>query len=147
MLLNEGLSQEFEKWSDSTSLSYLKMHYINADIGVKKVVANGKVNYAKNYYCYMSFRLNLKDSLSVFIINFGIYIDDERSNYIMIVDQVKNKKSCIILGDDKFENDLNKLTNYFSCKGNLLKEKYKIEMCDLLLRAKRGQITTPLYIH
>jgi hypothetical protein len=78
--------------------------------------------------------------------NFGTY-DSEGKNYIMVVDKLANKKFFFFLGENAFEEDLNKLSTYFKSKDKELKEKYKLEICDLFLRSRRGQIETPKYIH
>ncbi len=139
-------AQEMNKWSDSIAVSFLNKQGFGESIGVKKDTINGKVKVGRDYYCYMSFRLQLHDSSTVFLMNFGAY-DSEGKNYIMVVDKLANKKFFFFLGENSFEEDLNKLSTYFKSKGKELKEKYKLEICDLFLRSRRGQIETPKYIH
>lgn len=145
-IFNDALSQENNGKYDSLAISFLRKKEFGEGIGIKRDSLNGKVMIGKNYYCYESFRLKVDDTLSISVINIGAY-DSDGKKYIAIIDKKKDKKVVSFLGEKKLEDDLEWLAHYFKNNGKKLKEEYKIEITDLLLRSKRGQIETLKYIH
>lgn len=117
--------QEMNKWSDSIAVSFLNKQGFGESIGVKKATVNEKVKVGRDYYCYMSFRLQLHDSSTIFLMNFGAY-DSEGKKYIMVIDKILNKRFFFFIGENGFEEDLNKLSAYFKSKGRELKEKQAV---------------------
>lgn len=146
LIFNDSLSQENIKWCDSLAISFLRGKEFGGNIGIKRDTINGKIRLGKNYYCYESFRLKVDDTSSIFVVNLGAY-DSGGDKYIAIIEKNKNIKIPFFLGEKKLEDDLEWLGYYFKSKGNKLKREYKIEIVDLFLRSKRGQIETPKYIH
>jgi len=139
-------SQENSKSCDSLALSFLHENYPKDFIGFRNDTINGKVRTGRNFYSYESFRLCINDERSIFLINFGLY-DSEGGNYVVIIDKDKSDKTYLFLGKGSLEDDLTQLNKYFISKTSILKNRYKLEMLDLFLRCKKGQIKTPVYIH
>ncbi|MBN9386217.1 MAG: hypothetical protein J0H74_35995 [Chitinophagaceae bacterium] len=139
-------SQEISKSCDSLALSFLHENYPQDNIGFRTDTTNGKVRTGRNFYSYESFHLRINDILSIFLINFGLY-DSEGGNYVVIIDKEKSDKTYLFLGKNSLEDDLAQLNKYFMSKKSILKNRYKLEILDLFLRCKKGQIKTPVYIH
>ena len=139
-------AQEKKGFYDSVAISFLKQIYPHYNIGFRNDTSNGTIKRVHNFYAYPSFHLTTNDSLSIEVVNLGTYFSEERG-FILIIDSNKNGKVYMCLGEKSLEDDLAQLTNYFESKKKILKIEYKLEILDLFLRCKNGQIKTPVYIH
>ncbi len=145
-IFSKAVSQETKKWEDSLVISFLQNTVFGDKIEKIKDTINGKIVESKNYYCYKSFSLKINAMTKIYLINFGTFIT-ERPIYTAIIDESNNEKNVFIVGEKKFEEDLEQLNNFFKNKEPILKEEYEIEIVDLFLRCRQGQRKTPAYLH
>jgi hypothetical protein len=140
------IAQERKAFYDSLAISFLHKVYPQEIIGFRNDSINGIKKTVHNFYAYPSFHMTVGDSLTVELVNFGVYYSEE-GWYIAIVDSNKNGRTYLYLGRKTIEDDLELLRNYFEAKRGILKREYKLEILELYLRCVNGQIQTPVYIH
>ncbi len=148
ILMEESLhSQKQNAVFDTIALNFLNQNnHFGDSIGVIKYQKDGKELSGKNYYCYKSFSYKTNDSVRIDVINFGRY-DSEGRCYMAIIVKNGTQEKISFFGKETYLNDLNNLNNVFIKNDKNINEKYKIEITDLLLRCRRGQLETPKYIH
>lgn len=138
LVVNGVHSQSFKKWRDSVT------QHILDRLDSTRLFEKGR---ASSFYCYDAFRARIDDTLSIRVVNFGNLDNDDRINLILIVDSTSRKKSCFYLGRASTSDDLQRIQDYFTAKGALLIDLFKLEILDLLVRCKLGYIRTDTYIH
>ncbi len=83
-------AQEKKAFYDSLAISFLHKVYPYDSIGFRIDTINGIRKKGHNFYAYPSFHLTVSDSLTIELVNFGVYYSEE-GWYITVID-LGNKK-------------------------------------------------------
>lgn len=127
-----------DHFSYSIISAYLLKLYPNPD---ENVLGNGR------NYKYLAFRLAIENNVdTIKILNFGENSTHRPSLMLILVVSGSSSSKQLLLGLKSLESDLASIKDFFLVYLGI-KKKYKLEILDIWLQARKGIIDTDCYIH